>query len=371
MKLNGRLWLPTVLGMLALGGVAGCGGDDKGQGAAETPPAAEAPAPAEGNGASGGAIDVGTGKITPKSDNKKIAFIQQASQQYTYQAVQTESSKAEAKKLGYELDNLYSNLDPATELQNFNQAMSGKYAGFIMQPVNSQLCTPMKTQTLQKNVVAGVVGNALCSDGSDVGEALWAPGTAFYVGGANAVDGIEIVLNKAAEENPGPQKVAFVMGIKGHPSVVAWETAWKNFSPDHPDMELVTTVYTDFTTPGAFKATQDILQSNKDLDIIFTLYIDVGGGIAKALDAAGKTGDIKLYENGGGSKVAKKLVEQGKIAGDLPVYPDYNSRIGIQQLVAALEGKQPPKFTGGDGNPEFLETGVINKDNVASFDPQW
>jgi len=135
-------------------------------------------------------------------------------------------------------------------------------------------------------------------------------------------------------------------------------------------MKLVTTQYTDFTTPTAFKSTQDLLQGHPDINIIFDLYIDVGVGVAKAIDAAGKTGKIKLYENGGGSKVAKQLVEQGKITGDLPVYPVDNAKVGIDDMVMALEGKQPPRYTGGDGNPDFTSTGLITKDNVASFNPQ-
>jgi ribose transport system substrate-binding protein len=368
-----RPWLAAVAAVAVLACAAGCGDDD--EGGASGGAAASTTATTDGAdttaASGGGQIDVGVGKITPDTGNKKIAFMTQASEQYTYIVAQVKSAEAEAKKLGYDLDIMYSNLDPATELSNFNQAMSGKYAGFIMHAVNTQLCGPAKAQAVQKQVIIGVIGNALCTDGSAVGEAQWAPGTAFYVGGANDAEGIEAVLKKAAEDNPGPQKIGFILGPKGNPSGVAWETAWKKFGPTHPDFDLVTTQYTDFTTPGAFKATQDVLQSQRDINILFDLYIDVGVGVAKAIEAADKAGEVKLYENGGGSTVAKKLVQKGTMTGDLPVYPADNARVGIQQLVQALQGKQPEKYTGGDGNPDFFEVGVVTKDTVESFTPQW
>jgi ribose transport system substrate-binding protein len=304
--------------------------------------------------------------------NKNIAFFGQATNAYTYTVAQTNAAVAEGKKLGYNVSVFYSNLNPATELANFQHAMtSGKYAGIIMQPVNSQLCIPMRSQPLKYHVLVEIVGSPLCDKGTGSGASLWAPGTISYIGGQNNVDGINSVLASAAQLSPGPQKAAFIMGLNGHPSVVAWQTAWGPFAAAHSNWKLIDTAYTDFTTPAAFTATENAITAHPDITAIFTPYIDVTSGVVKAIGAQGKTGKIAVYENGGGSKTAVGLVKSGQITGDLPVYPESLGTAGVQTMVQALQGTQPPKFIPGDGNPTATTTGVITKANVASFTPQW
>ncbi len=316
-------------------------------------------------------IDIGVGKITPHS-TKRIAYFVQASQAYSYTVVQAKAAQARGKQLGVRVDIFWSNLNPALELSNFNQVISGgKYGGIIIQPVTAQLCGPVRKLALKYQVVVLVVGNALCDDGTGSGAKLWAPGTVGYIGGQNNVPAINKVLATAANLNTGPQKALLVMGIQGHPSVVAWETAWKSFQAAHANWQLVSTVYTDFTSPGAFTATENALGGNKDVTAIFSPYIDITAGVVKAVAARGLEKQISIYENGGGSATAYSFVKSGQLAGDLPVYPGSLGTRGVEVMVSTLKGKQPPRFIDGDGNPAGAATGVVTKANAASFKPQW
>jgi ribose transport system substrate-binding protein len=316
-------------------------------------------------------IDVGTGTITPKNTDK-IAYMVQAGKTFSYTSAQAQAAIDKGKELGVTVDVYYSDLDPAKELANFQQAFtSGKYGGLLVQSVTPQLCKTIEADAVKNGVLVGVVGNPLCDQATAVGEDLWSQGTMTYIGGQNGVDGITDLLNASAEKQSGPQKVLLILGIKGHPSSTAWEVAFKTFQETHPDWELSNTVYTDFTTPGAFSTVQNALQANKDVTVAYSLYIDVTAGAAKALEAQGLTDTVALYENGGGSKVSVELIGKGQIAGSLPVYPASLGSTGVQVMVDAFNGKQPAKFIPGDGNPDYATQGVISKDNAGSFTPQW
>lgn len=316
-------------------------------------------------------IDVGTGTVTPKNTDR-IAYMVQAGKTFSYTNAQAKAAVDKGKELGVGVDVYYSDLDPAKELANFQQAFSGgKYGGLIVQSVTPQLCKTIESDSVKNQVLVEVVGNPLCDQATAVGEDLWSNGTITYMGGQNGVDGITDLLNASAERQTGPQKVMLVLGIKGHPSSTAWEVAFKKFQETHPDWSLANTVYTDFTTPGSFSAVQNALQADKDVTVAYSLYIDVTAGAAKALDAQGLTGKVALYENGGGSKVSVELIQKGQIQGSLPTYPASLGARGVEVMVEAFKGVQPSKFIPGDGNPDYKSQGVITKDNVGSFTPQW
>ncbi|MSV43051.1 MAG: substrate-binding domain-containing protein [Actinobacteria bacterium] len=331
---------------------------------------AETSAPAESS-AAGGTIDVGSGKITPKNIDK-IAYMVQAGKTFSYTSAQALGAADAAKELGVTVDVYYSNLDPAAELSNFNQIFTtDKYGGLLIQSVNQQLCKTIGDGAVENSMLVYVVGNPLCDQATAVGEALWSPGTIGYMGGQNGVDGISGLLNDAAKVLTGPQNVMLAMGIKGHPSTVAWEAAFAEFQKTHSDWTLANETFTDFTTPGAFKAVQDSLQGNPGVTAIFSLYVDVTAGVVKAVEAQSLGGSVKVFENGGGSKVSVELLTSGKEAGSLPVYPYSLGYEGVKVMVAALKGTQPPKFTPFDGNPDGATQGTITKDTVAAFKPQW
>ncbi len=317
------------------------------------------------------AVDIGVGKITP-APSKKIAVMISTTPELSYGAGEAAAATSEAKKLGYEADLYFSNLNPQTELANFqNIANSGKYAGLILHPVNSQLCTPMKTAALQSDLVVEVVNTPLCDDGSGTGAELWSPGTISYIGGQGMRDGVEMVLDGAAKELSGPQKVGLVLGVQGHYSSVAWEVAWKKFAKSHPDWSLAGTVYTDFSTPNAFGMAQNLLTAHPDLTVVFDSYADIATGVVKAVDARGLRGKVAVYENGGGNAAAVAMVKSGELAGDLPGYPSSMLRTATDDLVAVLKGAKPVRYIGGDGNPDAERIGLVTQANVGTFEADY
>lgn len=366
-------FLAGVIGLALV--VSACGSSSKSSSSAAAAPstatAASSGGSASSSGSSSAGINVGVGKIKP-STSKNIAVFDQSSPAYTYGVALANGAKQEAAKLGYHIDLHYDNLNAQTELSGFQQAISsGKYSGILIEPFNTQLCVPIRTEALKYHVLVIVVGTPLCDKGPGAGKALWAPGTISYVGGQNNVPGINQVLAAAAKLQKGPQKVGFIFGPNGYASDVAWQVAFKAFQKTHPDWTLEAQSFGDFTTPTSFQLAQNMLSGHHDLTVLFDPYVDATVGVVKAVQASGRASSVAVYDNGGGSKVSAQLVKKGELKGDLPVYPESLGSTGIKLLVGALHGKAPARFVDGDGNPNADKNGVITQANVNSFTPQW
>jgi ribose transport system substrate-binding protein len=242
----------------------------------------------------------------------------------------------------------------------------------VLEPAGSQLCAPIKNQAAQSNLLISIVALGVCDDGSGSGAKLWAPGTLTFVGGQANRPGPDTVLKQALAAHPGAQKVALVVGAKGHPaSDVSWASAWNEFSAQHPDWQLVDTVHTDWTVPDSFAKTQNLLTAHPDVSIVFSSYVDIADGVTKATESRGLNGKVSVYTTIGGNQASVEMIKSGKLTGMLPAYPSSEMAAGVEAIDAALKGKTVEKFIGGDGNPKASTIGVVTKENINGFIPDY
>jgi ABC-type sugar transport system substrate-binding protein len=243
-------------------------------------------------------------------------------------------------------DVFYSNLDPATELTNYNTIInSGKYGAIVVQAVSPQLCKTMPEDAIKHQILVAVMGGPLCATGTETGEALRAPGTLTYVDQNNLINGAAAMFDGAAKMlGDGPQKVLLVFGSQGHPTVVAHETAWDTFAAAHPNWEVVGKVYTDWTTPGAYASTQNLLQANPDATVAFSTYVDITAGLTKAIADQGLTDKISVFESSGGTQVSTDLIKSGAIKGSVPIYSYDVAYAGVKAVEDAANGQKVPGY---------------------------
>jgi ABC-type sugar transport system substrate-binding protein len=310
-------------------------------------------------------IDVGNGTVVPQHTNR-VAVMLQAGPTYSDTANKAEGAKDIAKTLGVSVDVYYSNLDPATELSNWNTIVnSSKYGGLLIQPVAPQMCKLIANSAVQKRLLIVVMGSPLCGDGSQSGAQLRSAGTIAYVSGNNLLDAATPLFNDAARiMGSGPQKVLLVFGSQGYPTVVAHEIAWKAFEASHPDWTTVGKVYTDWTTPDAYAKTRNLLQAHPDATVVFSTYVDITAGVTKAISDAQLTDKIKVFESSGGSALSVQLLKAGKLAGSLPIYSYDQARAGVQTIVNAFKGTQPPPFI---RLTKMDTTGMITPETVSTY----
>lgn len=111
-------------------------------------------------------------------------------------------------------------------------------------------------------------------------------------------EGGRIAGEWAVEKLGGKGKLAVLQGV---PGVVSDQrmNGFLSVVEQHPDIEVVIGIHTDFDRLKAFDATQNLLAAHDDLDLIYGVSTGVGLGIGQALKAAGLSDEIYSMGFGG------------------------------------------------------------------------
>ena len=373
--LTRRAVLPVaVLAMLLAACSSGGSGtaSDSASGGGESSASSSASASASASATSAGTVTVPIGdqSVTVSSPIKTIALLVAGSANtYTWTAALEEGAKAAAEANGVELTIFEANFDPVVQFNQLQDAMaSGLYQGLLIQPVSTQTCDLVTSDAVKDNLLVVALEVGLCGQDTEVGEGLWTPGSLTFIGGQYAMPGFLSYTGSILETNPGPQKVIEVIGPQDYGTTRSWDAAKAQTWAGAPEFEVTATVYTDFSTPDAYKKTLDALQANPDTTIIVSQYIDMTKGIIKAVQDLGKTG-IKIYDFGG-SIESVKMVESGEAVATFADYPISMGEAGVMAVVDAGLGKPVPKVILGDGKADAITT-IITKDDLGSYTPQY
>jgi ribose transport system substrate-binding protein len=316
------------------------------------------------------AVDVGSGTVDIATEPTDVAmFVAGSASGYTFTAALEKGAEKAASENGMKVEFFEANFDPAAQYSQVQSALaSGKYDAFVIQPTSPQLCKLLRDAAVENDVLVTVIGATLCGQDHETGDKLWSPGTLTYVGGQYGVPGFTAYVEDIVADNPGPQKAIQVIGPKEFGVTRAWFEAVDPIYEANPQFDVVATVYTDYTTPDAFRKTQDALQGNPDVGIVISQYGDLTRGVVRAADALERD-DLKIYDFGGSAE-SVDLMDKGKVQATFATYPRSMGSAAIEAIVAAAAGEEVPRFIEKDGNPDGLES-VLDSSDVRKLEPQF
>jgi ribose transport system substrate-binding protein len=231
------------------------------------------------------------------------------------------------------------------------------------------VCKQVQEGVKRYQVLVAVVGATLCGQDDSSGDELASPGTLTYIGGMYNTPGQEAFLKDAVANSPGKHQALALLGPEEFGSTKAWNAAEKSVLPDNPDFEITREVYTDFSTPDAYKKVQDALQGAPDIDVIISVQGDSSKGAVQAIKQLGREGDVRIYEMGG-SKNSVALVKGGDVYSTFPTYPRSAANAAVVALVKASKGEDIPRFIDRDGNATGVLKG-ISADQLSGYTPEW
>lgn len=322
-------------------------------------------------------IDVGTGTPVSASSPLRVAVALPGTNN-SYLQAQIDQVKSDIAKIpGAEVTIFDGKFDPTTQFNALQTIVqSGKYNAILLPSLDSNLnCKVATEQAPQKNIIVVAMTTALCGRTVNEGEELWAPGTLSYVGGLDTVDYWTDYLEYVVAQNPGPQKVIVVKGPDNIGITINLDAAIKKVTAEHPEFQVVAQANTDYSIPQGNQKTADMLQANSDATILFSAYVTLTQGAVQAVQAAGRTGQMKIYDKGGSTYSIEQL-KAGTIEASAPEYPRTTISSALQQVVDALDGKAPVRFLKNSGAPlpDNAEPGtgffVITKETASSFTPE-
>jgi ribose transport system substrate-binding protein len=330
-------WLLALVLALSLGILAaGCGGGDTSGDVAETTepaPAETAPADTGGvdNAPSGGdetgaSADAGSGTV---KQGLRLAFFSVGGNN-TYLKAGMKGAQDAAAKYGAEIQIFNGEFDGAKQLNQVMGAIaSGDFDGFVLEANNpQQLCTAAQA-TLDAGIVLAVTNVPVCDAPYDSAY----PGTVIFVGGQSPQVYTEW-FTQGFESAEGGQ-FAVLNGPAVHGNTTRAREVLDELNPQYPGWEEVAFDATEYQASVALTKTENILNKNPDLDVIFSSYSGHTPGIIAAVKAAGKIGEIRIYDLGGDQQMFKALAN-GEIE-STEIYLPYEEQYrAVQSVVAKL-----------------------------------
>ncbi|OZM73919.1 sugar ABC transporter substrate-binding protein [Amycolatopsis antarctica] len=279
-----------------------------------------------GGGGQVGGGDEGGDQAAP--GNKKLVLIPGTQAEPFYISMQC-GAEAEAGKLGYTLETQApQKFDAALQTEKVNALGSAPPAGLLIAPTDDQaMIAPIQqvknggTKVVEVDTSLKDKNVAVSSISSDNAE-----------GGKLAAQ----TLAKLVGDKPG--SVLVLDTIAGTSTTNARAKGFEDELKNYPNLKSVGAQFTQNEPDQAASKVTAALSSTPDLIGIFATNLNTGEGAATGLRNAGKIGQVNLV----GFDASPSEVEglrKGEYQGLIAQDPASIGQQGVQQAVAALEGK--------------------------------
>jgi ribose transport system substrate-binding protein len=270
--------------------------------------------------------------------DKKIAYFAASSQngfnQATYQGVE-----AKAKELGYTTEIFDGKFDAAVQYSQIEDVLaSGNFAGFIVAPNDSVGIAGAFKEVIAKKVpIATVlfpVGpdlNSLDPQVAGITTTVASPPV------AGATIQAEAVVKYC--EGRSPCNVVIIIGAKIFPFDNLRLETYQKVLAAHSNIKVLAVGEGFYSPDKSLTAMTDILQANKNVNVVLSNADQHLVGAEIALNAAGyKMPDLYL-SGGGAASIAIDAIREGRWSATLAYFPVTMGALAMEQVANAIEGK--------------------------------
>jgi len=247
------------------------------------------------------AIDLGNGQAIKIAANRplKIAIFSEGANSSAMQA-SIDGAKKAAAELGWQVDVFDGKFDAVTQVNQLENALTRGYDAWVLKAVEGNAVCDIATRQAPANNIAVVTAVLpICGRASNEGQALWAPGTLAYIGGAETPKAFFLVLDRMARENPGPQKLGVITGPELNPITKNHEAALKMMREKYPNIEIKAIARTDYSTPVAMERAGPMVQANPGMTLYYTAFSNLAKGLVPVLEQSGHLETAKVYDMAG------------------------------------------------------------------------
>lgn len=227
---------------------------------------------------------------------------------------------------------------------------------FIVNPISGTNLVQALAPIAAKGTPIVNIDQPLDADSADA--AGIAPAT--YIGTDNEAAGGKAGDYVVSQVEPGSQ-VAIIGGISGDVTSAARVDGFK--AAVEGELEVVQEEAADWKREVALTKATDMIAANPDIAAFFAANDDMGLGIVKAVENAGKTGQIAVVSVDG-NKDALESVEAGGLSATVAQYPYAIGQLGVQACQVAAQGDELPENV---ESPTALVTADNAADAIAQF----
>lgn len=304
----------------------------------------------------------------PAGEPLQIAYLSFAVAN-TYDKPMLDAAKAAAAAGNAVLTVLDANNNPADQSTQLQDAVtSGRYDGIITQPiVGAQLATDVAAAIAKHIPVANldqILGADMTTSASQV-DGLSA-NVVFIPSEIGRKMG-DLTVKACADAAADPCNVGYIYAFKGYPLDTAIKTAFDAAIAGTPSVKIVAEGEGHFNPADGLTAGQDMLQGHSDINVIVGSDQAITGAI-QAAQGASLADKIRTVGYGGGA-VAVADIAAGNRYATVMQLPATEGRLAVENLLTAIASGTP--VAGVDPVSLLPDSGIVTKDNAASFTPEW
>jgi len=278
-----------------------------------------------------------------------------------YQRANIEGAKAAAAKYGVDLTVYTGDLDVQVQKNQLDLALNRKMYDVIVTALMSgeQLCNTVK-KAVKQNVKVVLYVTTACG---------------------GVPDGVSTLVNLMTPESfrqwwdyifttNEPQGFAMLALDPNVDLTSINKKQMEDAMAAHPGFKLVAYQNTNDTVPGAYQVAQDMLRAHPDIKIIGSASGTITQGIVQAVKAAGKEGQIKVYDFLG-NKFTLDAVKSGAVTASMPGLPYTEAYVAVEQGIKAMHGETMPKLINPASTLKITNGPILTKENVEQFKPEY
>lgn len=267
-----------------------------------------------------------------KSDSKKIGMVISTLNNPFFVTLK-EGAEAKAKELGYELLVVDSQNDSSKELSNVQDILQKGVSALIINPVDSDAAQSSVTQANNEKIPVITVDRK--SNGGDV---------ICHIASDN-VKGGEMAGNFIKEQLGGKGNIAELQGTPGASATRDRGTGFHNIIDADKNLNVVSSQPADFDRQKGLTVTENMLQSNPNIQAIFAHNDEMALGAVKALSTSGKKAIVVGFDGG---EDAIKAVDAGEMAATIAQQPALMGSMAVENAQKVLKGEKVEKEIGAD-----------------------
>jgi ribose transport system substrate-binding protein len=305
------------------------------------------------SGSSGSSGDNGNGGDKGKTYN--VAFLASSSQNGYNQAVYKGLQEKAAELGNVKVTILDGQFDAQVQFNQLQDAAaSGKYDGIVIVPNDTVGIAAAVPDAKAKNIP---VVTALFPIGPDLAKLEPQVDGIVSTIASPPAEGATKQAELAAEycKDKDPCNVVLLIGQLQFPFDKLRHDSYKAVLAKHPNIKVVATAEGNYDRDASLKSMTDVIQANKQIDVVLSNADQQTFGAVIALQNAGRDLSKMYITGGGGTTEAVKSVRDGLWKEAYLNFPVSMGQAALEQIVNAMTGK--------------AVTAVVDADNIGPLPP--
>jgi ABC-type sugar transport system substrate-binding protein len=300
---------------------------------------------------SGGSGGSGSGS-SGKSD--KIAVVIKGLDNPFFQTMQDGvNAGAKANGVTVEVQAATSITDTTGQADKLAALATQDYSCFVVNPISgTNLIQGIAQLAARKKTIVNI-DSPVDADAAKKANAT----IATYIGTDNTAAG-KMAGDEMVKLLPQGGTVAAIGGISGDATSAARVSGFQDGIKSQTSIKFLNTVAGNWDRQEALTQATTLLQANPSLAGFFVANDDMALGVARAIDLAGKTGQIKVISVDG-LKEAEEAVQSGSLSAVVAQYPYAIGQMGVEACEASIAGKTLPANVAAPVE-------LVTKDNAAA-----